>query len=288
VNLQISQCLTLEQLIENTPDLPTLPVAVMAVVHETDSPEGSAQSVARYLQQDPALAARILRLSNSAYYSFSRQITEIPEAVVVLGMRVVRNLALIAGSYPWMVRELKGYELGPKELWSHSIAVATGSQTVARRARMNEAEAFSAGLFHNIGKVAMSIWLEKKVDALMDASEPSRSFDDIERELLGHDHAAVGAFLAESWNLPKTLVRPIRFHHNPEEAEDKLTDCVHVADYLAMSAGYNRGWDGLRYKVDPGAFLRLGLDKSDLGSLMEEFLQSAETRGKSLEEKLAA
>ncbi len=287
MNLSKTNPLSLTDLVASTPDLPTLPAAVTAVIRETESPTASAQSVSRLLQQDPSLAARILRLSNSAYYSLSRQIMEIPEAVVVLGMRTVRNLAMIAGSYPWLVRELKGYELGPQELWAHSLAVATGAQCVARRARQNDAEAFSAGLFHNIGKVAMNVWLETRVESLYSFAGEERNFDDIEREVLGFDHAEVGAHLAESWNLPKPLVRAIRFHHRPEEANDRLADCVHIADYLAMSAGLNKGWDGLRYRVDPGAFVRMGFELESLESLMAEFLGSLESHGKLFEERAA-
>lgn len=281
--------ISLEALVANTPDLPTLPAAVTAVIHETESSTASASSVARYLEQDPALAARVLRLANSAFYSLRRQIMEIPEAVVVLGMRTVRNLAMIAGSYPWMVRELKGYELGPTELWAQSLAVAAGAQAVARRARLNDAEAFSAGLFHNIGKVALSVWLEKKAGLLFSSADDRRPFDEVEREVLGYDHTQVGAHMAESWNLPKPLIRAIRYHHTPSEApEDGLVACVHVADYLAMTAGLNRGADGLRYNVDAAAFELAGVTAENMAAVMEDFLREYARHDSLFQEKEAA
>ncbi len=279
--------LSLEDLVSNTPDLPVMPAAVMAVIRETESSTCSAQSVAKYLSQDPALAVRVLRLANSAFYSLRRQIMEVPEAVVVLGMRTVRNLAMIAGSYPWMSRELKGYELGPRELWAHSFGVAIGAEVVARRARLNESEAFSAGLLHNLGKVAMSVWLESRAEALFDAiSKDEAPFDAVERQVLGFDHMQAGAHMAESWNLPKPLVRAIRFHHCPDVVEnpEPLVDCVHIADFMAMSAGMNPGWDGLRYEISLNAFERMKISPDDITSLMDEFLLTYSRHDKLFEE----
>jgi putative nucleotidyltransferase with HDIG domain len=284
--ITMSPTLSLEALVANTPDLPTLPAAVIAVIQETESPTGSAQTVAQALSKDPALAARVLRLANSAYYSLARQVMSIPEAVVVLGMRTVRNLAMIAGSYPWMIRPFRGYDLGPHELWAHSLAVAVASQSLARRCRLSEAEAFSAGLFHNIGKAVLSIWLEAKMPILVSPEDAANlPFDQIEKRTLGYDHTEVGAHVAEMWNLPKPLIRVIRYHHDPDlGAPNPLLDCVHIADFLAMSAGFNPGSDGLRYEVSAGAFNRAGIEPGEIPTLLEEFLQIHEGHSHVMEE----
>jgi HD-like signal output (HDOD) protein len=268
--------LTLEDLVSKTSDLPSLPAAAVAVMRETDSPTGTAQSIARYLSQDQALTARILRLANSAYYGLARQIMDVSDAVVVLGMRCIRNLCMVASTYPWMIKPLKGYGLGPREMWTHSFAVAVGAQLIASRSRSSISDqAFTAGLLHNLGKVALSIWLEDKLAGMLAiACREGMTFDQVERKVLGFDHCDVGAHMGEVWNLPKPLVEAMKFHHNPNACEphSPLVDCVHVADYLTMSMGLGLGGDGLRYDFQEEALLRLGLTPESFVYLSEAFM----------------
>jgi HD-like signal output (HDOD) protein len=286
-NLQ-SPTLTLEDIVAKTSDLPALPAAALAVMRETDSPTGSAQSIARYLSQDQALTARILRLANSAYYGLSRQIMDVSDAVVVLGMRCIRNLCMVASTYPWMVKPLKGYGLGPREMWTHSFAVAVGSQIVANRSKNAVADqAFTAGLLHNLGKVALSIWLEDKLAGMLAiACRESLTFDQVERKVLGFDHCEVGAHMGEGWNLPKPLVEAMRFHHTPNDCDpaNPLVDCVHVADYLTMSMGLGLGGDGLRYDFHEASLARLGLTPECFDQLAEEFMVAYEQHEKLFED----
>lgn len=270
--------LTLEDLVSKTTDLPTFPAAALAVMREADSPTSTASSIARHLAQDQALSARVLRLSNSAFYGLSRQVGEIQEAVVVLGMRCIRNLAMIASTYPWMSRAYAGYDLGPQAMWTHSFAVAAGAQLVARRSGKADGDsAFTAGLLHDLGKVVLSVWLEGKLHAMqLLAIRDQQTFDHVERRILGYDHAEVGAHLADTWNLPKNLVNAIRHHHHPNDLEggNSLVDCVHVADYLTMSMGYGLGGDGLRYEFQAEALQRLGLSEEDVDELTAEFIDA--------------
>jgi HD-like signal output (HDOD) protein len=280
--------LTLEDIVAKTSDLPSLPAAALAVMRETDSPTGTAQSIARYLSQDQALTARILRLANSAYYGLARQIMDVPDAVVVLGMRCIRNLCMVASTYPWMTKPLKGYGLGPREMWTHSFAVAVGSQLVAQRARTSMSDqAFTAGLLHNLGKVALSIWLEEKLAGMLAiACREGLTFDQVERKVLGFDHCDVGAHMGEVWNLPKPLIEAMKYHHNPNACEptSQLVDCVHVADYLTMSMGLGLGGDGLRYDFQEEALVRLDLTPECFDELAEEFIVSYEQHEKLFED----
>lgn len=276
----MSTSLTLQDIVEKTPDLPTIPAAALAVMRETESATGTATTVAHHLGQDQALTARVLRLSNSAYYGLQRQVMDLQEAVVVLGMRSVRNLAMVAATYPWLSRPLKGYGLGPKEMWTHAFGVAVGAQLVAKRARLQEVDTmFTAGLVHNMGKVALSIWLENKIPAMLAlAVRDNLTFDQVERKLLGYDHAEVGAFMAEQWNLPKQLIQAIRYHHEPDQCPDKnpIVDCVHIGDFLTMSMGFGLGGDGLRYDFHEAALSRIALDASIFDELAAGFIDAVE------------
>jgi putative nucleotidyltransferase with HDIG domain len=277
---------TLEEMVEKTSDLPSIPAATLAVMREAESPTGSAHSVARCLMQDQALTTRVLRLANSAFYGLSRQVVEIPEAVVVLGMRTIRNLCLLASTYPWMNKPLAGYDLPAGALWAHSFGVGVGAQLVAQRTGQQRADlAFTAGLLHNIGKVVINLWIDRKLAHLHAlALEENLTFDEAERRVLGYDHAEVGAHLAEQWNLPKILVEAIRFHHAPNAADNRLVDSVHVADLLVTSLGIGTGGDGLRYEFAEESLERLGLTPADLDVLACELATAYDKHEKLFEE----
>jgi HD-like signal output (HDOD) protein len=259
---------TLDEIVARTPDLPSLPAAAMQVMREAESSTSSAASIAQAISRDQALSARVLRLANSAYYGLSRKVGSLPDAVVVLGMRCVRNLCLVAATFPWMTRPLKGYALGPRELWTLSFGTGLGAQALAKANGTVHADtALTAGLLHAIGKVALSVWLEDKVGVMAEfARRAHLTFDAAERTILGYDHCQVGGKLGEIWNLPADIVEAIRHHHAPTAAEPTpaLVDCVHVAHWLMEKLELARGIDVGLYAFDEGALARLGIAEPEL------------------------
>ncbi|MBV6458496.1 MAG: hypothetical protein HONBIEJF_01624 [Fimbriimonadaceae bacterium] len=284
--------ITIEDIVRKTTDLPSVPAAALKVMRESESPNGTAANVASGLSQDQSLSARVLRLANSPYYGLTKQIVNLQEAVVVLGMRSIRNLAMVAATYPWMTRPLKGYCLGPKEMWTHSFGVAVGSQMVAQQAKMaNHETVFVAGLLHDLGKLALSIWLEGKLAAMINlAGRDGLTFDQAEQRVLGFDHTEVGAHLGNAWNLPDVLVTAIRYHHQPNACtpHDPVTDCVHVGDYLTMTLGFGIGGDGLHYAFYTDALDRLGLTLDDLDRISDDFVSNYEAYEAFFQELAAA
>ncbi|MCW5937119.1 MAG: HDOD domain-containing protein [Fimbriimonadaceae bacterium] len=272
----MSSTITLEDIVKRTPDLPSLPAAAMKVMREADSSTSNARSIANILAQDQALTARVLRLANSAYYGLQRKVSNLQESVVVLGMRCVRNLCMVAATYPWMSRKLDGYNLGPKELWTHSFGTALGAQLAAQECKKCDPDlAFTAGLLHDIGKVALSVWLENKSNLIAEYSAKANvPFDEAERKILGYDHTEVGEHLGRQWNLPDEIVSAIRYHHEPDECPEPsaLVDCVHVGNFLTLTMGFGLGGDGLLYRVCEGSFERLGLKPDDLDALADTFV----------------
>ncbi len=283
----VAASLQLDEILRKTQDLPSLPKAAILVMRETDRAEASASSVAALIGQDQAITARVLRLANSAYFGLSRQVQDLPEAVVILGMRNVRNLAIVASTFPWLMRPLKGYKLGPKQMWTHSFCVGVAAKELALKTKKADPDvAFTAGLLHNIGKVVLSIWLENKVETMMNlATRDNITFDEMERKVLGFSHADVGAHLADQWNLPQVFVDAIGFHHSPNEAPQPspVTDYVHVGDYMTMSVGLGLGADGLRYEFFPEAMERVGIKETDVDGVLDSFLEAHEAYEKLFE-----
>jgi putative nucleotidyltransferase with HDIG domain len=276
----MSQSITIEEIVAKTTDLPTIPAAAVRVMRETQSSSASAASVAKIIVTDQALSAKVLRLANSAFYGLSRRIADLPEAVVILGMKSVKNLALVAGTYPWMQRPLTGYCLGPADMWRHAFGTAVASQLIARVSRKApEDVAFTAGLLHDIGKVALSIWLENKMGAiLLYAGREEIPFDEAERRVLGYDHCQVGYHLASSWNLPEEICAAALYHHAPSLADEHqaVVECVHVGDHICSAMGFGLGGDGLHYRFDASALDRLGLKPEDIDRITDEFVEKFE------------
>lgn len=256
----------LDNLIRQVQDLPSLPIAVTRVMQLTNDPKAGLSDVAHALASDQGLAARVLKLANSAYYGSSRRIGTVSEAVVILGMRTTRNLTLATSCQDMLEREVQGYFLPRGALWRHSLACAAAAQNLARRAHFRGTEeAFVAGLLHDIGKVVMSAYLKAEFAQVLTRVAKGRlTFSDAEREVLGFDDAEVGARLLERWNLPSTLVTAVRYHHAPSQApESPLAALVHVADTICLTLGIGLGVDGMAYTLDPNALAMLHLTEDD-------------------------
>lgn len=241
----------LSELVDLTPDLPALPTVALATHRETARPGATASSVAGLVGSDPALTARVLRLANSAFYGNARQVAAVSDAVMILGMKSVRNLCLLAGTYPWLSGPLPAYNLAPGALMSHSLATAVAAQAVAERSRLDSEAAFTAGLLHDLGKVALTMWATRSTDVVRSPAD--------ERRTMGFDHGAVGGELARRWNLPLPLVGAIACHHLPAEG---LEDVTHVGDAVAhLLAGETLP------ETDSSSLSRLGLTPDDLPAL---------------------
>jgi len=259
--------LRLEALVRRVRDLPALPAAVVRVMHLADDPKAGTADVARALASDQALAARVLKLANSAFYGSTRRISTVSESVISLGMRTTRNLVMATSCQEMLEQDIAGYALPRGALWRHSLACASAAQALAQRAcyRATE-EAFVAGLLHDIGKVILSTYLQDQfVHVLRRALEGGLTFAEAEREVLGFDHAEAGARLLERWNLPSSLVLAVRWHHAPfDSPSPSLLPClVHVADAVCLTLGIGLGLDGLAYTLHPEALAALDLTAED-------------------------
>ncbi|MBI5706825.1 MAG: HDOD domain-containing protein [Armatimonadetes bacterium] len=265
---------TIERLVADISDLPTMPAAALAVIRETDSAVANARSISKYLVQDQSLATRVLRLSNSAYYGLTRQVSDINEAVIILGNRTVRNLAVIASSFPWLSRSFPGYGIGPAEMWKHAFGTGVAAKVVAKlNGEVDPEAAFTAGLIHNLGLVALSARLEGRSGVLVTHAKQSKAtFSEIERATFGFDHCEVGSYLAEQWNLPAGLTACIRFHHAPNEAtaHQNLVDCVHVGEQLVFAMDLGIPELGMLHPSSPDSLRRLGIQPDAYEQLVEE------------------
>lgn len=212
--------------------LPSAPRMYQALTAALGDPDSDAKKIAAIVQRDVAMAARVLKFANSAYFGFVQRVTSLEAAVVSLGVSAVRHLALtfeVFGAFPGAGGALDGLE-------AHSFLTAR----IARKMLPSRAEAetaFAAGLLHDIGKlVLMSKPSAALGAAIRDARRRQVPDEAEEAEFLGVTHAEVGAYLLGLWDLPHTIVDPVALHHAraPGRAGGDVADAIALANLLAQ------------------------------------------------------
>ena len=266
--------LPIQAILRQTQDLPVLPGAIMRVIQLTGNSDATSRAIADAIGMDQAVTAKVLRLANSSFYGFPRKVTSLHEAVILIGFRTVRLLASVAGTFTWMTRPLKGYDLPPRQLMRHSMGLALGAQMIARIGQFDPEEAFVAGLLADIGKIAIDNCIDGKISLMMQLGiKGGMTFEDVERTVLGHTHSEIGAHMAENWNLPQEIVEGIRWHHNPlGSGHSWLAHVIHLADVLAMVTGYGLGGDGLQYQLCEESLEICRVSAEDFDGLVEQFV----------------
>lgn len=219
--------------------LPAMPQVVMRLINELGSDRADADRLERILESDMALASKVLKLANSAFYGFAQKVTTVGRAVVAVGFTELR--LLVTGMGLASVLELKGDP--PKwsslDFWFHSLAVSWISQELAQESGYPEpGEVMMAGLLHDLGKLILVTHLPEDYLRLMEEVDQGKTYRQAEQELvLAHDR--LGYWLARKWNLPEIHAETIRDHHQPIPGAEffRATCLIVLADSLAKVMG---------------------------------------------------
>jgi len=211
---------------------------------------------------DQALTAKTLRLANSSSSGLQVRVTTIQQAITYLGFEATRNLitaAAITGCFP--AGQCPGFD--HRAFWRHSIATAACAKVLARRMRLNQDFAFTAGLLHDIGRlVLVTSYPERYSAVLARRQREDRQLLEVERELLGVDHVMAGAALAAHWQFSDTMHHAIAYHHEPEApGAGFLATIVHVANAIVHALDVARDDDELVPPVSMVAWTALGLSQ---------------------------
>lgn len=228
-----------------------------------NNPEADSRELARIIEYDPGLTANLLKIVNASYFGRHRPMLTAREAIVRLGTAQVLQFVISTGVAPSFVRKIKGYDLAPNMHLQHSVTVAMAASELGAVLGLDVPDyVFTAGLLSEVGKILLGAYLEVDVRVILDlAMEKGLNFDRAEDEVLGINHAEVGALLLESWRLPSVLVDVVRYHLRPEESpeESLALDLVHIGSALAKMIGVGLGVDGLNYAPSQVVAERLGL-----------------------------
>ena len=280
----MSKLVQIMRTLRSMPPLPDVASRILAIVR---NPEYSIDGLVAVVRTDPALTTRILKLCNSSLFGLSQPISSVSDAVAYLGSRNLVKLVLVSCTASYFKNLPPNPYADPGLLWQQTLACSTACQTLAERCGHGQpATAFTAGILHNVGRIAMV----QVVDAETLATAASMMLDplasplEVERKVIGLDHAAASGIVTESWNLPVELRRAARNHHDLSHVatDDDLTALLHVADELVMSMGIGDPLPERRHAPDPQALQRLGLGTADLEPVRISVAQEVERIGKLL------
>lgn len=257
----------LEQLIAEIDKLVSLPNIYYRLEEAIADPGTTAESVADLLHSDPDLCARMLRMANSAFYSFPTRIETIDRAVNVIGLRQIRELVLTTSV-------IQAFERIPSDMvdmpsfWEHSVAVGVMARALGGRIKNTKPDQFYIpGLLHDVGRLVMYLKLPDFMHDLLSRRESTaQSMFQMEHEQLGYSHAELGARLLEKWKLPQSIWEPVAIHHHPGgDGEHGLTaSAIHVADAWVNTNRAGSTGSCFLLEMDSQAIQRIDIAIEDL------------------------
>lgn len=240
--------------------LPSMPRVVSEVLAELDADDPDIRTIADTIATDPGLTARVLKLANSAYFGLSRQIGDVEEAIALLGFNHVRTL-VTAVALSSSFHAVPGVNL--EQFWRYSLNVAKICKTLAHSLRLNDGEAFTAGLIHAVGDLVMHMGMPDVIAQLDFTVAPlDLKRAEAEQAMLGYTYADVGAAFATTWNFPDDIVRALKYQLQPFDGDvyEPLAGVVHMAVWRARAAEIHLNREGLAATFPDVVALLLGLD----------------------------
>jgi putative nucleotidyltransferase with HDIG domain len=253
----------LEKIAEGAFELPMLPEVASMVMAATQDESCDARRLSRMIHRDAALAGHVLKLANSPLYAPTVPIVSLQQAVSRLGMKKIREMALVAACQAKVFR-VPGQDARVRQLFRHSVAAAAYAQEIARMRRWNVEEAFLCGLLHDAGKpVLLQLLVEvgRELDLGVDAS--------LVEDVVDEMHGSVAGRLVEGWHLPARVAETIVYHHRPHEAPSAAQTAMltGIADDLAHFALQSRPVTEQELRAHP-LLVPLNLYRDELDALI--------------------
>ncbi len=264
-------------------DLPPMPQVASRAIAMVENPDTMAQELTELLSSDTALAARVLKIANSAMFSRQREITTLNQAIMIIGFKALKGIIVAA-----TLRQLnKGFGKLEKMVWENSMCVATCSTVISKRlSKRYVEEIFLLGLLHSLGQVVLlaqpaTVKDYKKV--LQVIQEKQIPYAEAEQEVFGFAHPLIGALVAKKWNFSAETCQVILHYSDPLEGDKPDTDMdekvaiVQLADAICHAAkiGSPEGYPD-RTEAIARAATFIGIDKDKQLTLIPEILDQTQ------------
>lgn len=233
------RCIDLDDLACRTQELPTLPAVVLELLQATGDATLNLDELAAKIRHDQVMTARVLRLANSSFYGMTGQISLVSEAITILGLRAVRSVALSARLMCAFPSQAHRHHVA---FWRHTMGTALCARALAHRFDLDEDEAFTAGLLHDLGRLCLMSCFPGPYEAVMDYQQEHDCYPlHAERAVLGVDHQQAGEVLARCWHFSASMTHVMSKHHVVSTSELPVTmdlvALIHLADNVAHALG---------------------------------------------------
>lgn len=270
----------LKTIIDSTCDLPPMPLVASRIVSLTSDINTDSRVLERAIRADQALTAKILKIANSSFYGCIRAVNTVAAAIVLIGFKGIKTLALAASLESFYRR----MDLTEKMLWEHSIGTAIAAHILSKKLHYHAEDAFIGGLMHDIGKVILNNQLNETFSEIVQvAYNEDIPFAEVEKEMLGFTHAQVGGLMVKKWNLSRELEEAITYHHSPETVDPlevevlKFAALLNLADQICiyLGIGYRQPREDVDFQAVRSVQI-LEISESDILQLAEEIKVSYE------------
>ena len=250
----------LTALLEQQFELPSIPRVVALLLVELDRPETDLRRINQLIARDPALTARLLQLANAPFFQLCGKINSVSEALALLNLAQVRTMAQEAAKQA-SIKSVPGIHL--QQFWTYSLNVARVSRALAGVVRQNQQAAFTCGLIHAVGELAMHLASPNAIARLNEIVNPlDLRRAKAERRALGYCYAAVGAGYARMWQFPQEMVDALEHQYAPFEngVYEPLAGVIHLAAWRARGKEAGLTDRGLAVTFPGEVGVALGLD----------------------------
>jgi putative nucleotidyltransferase with HDIG domain len=254
-------------------ELPRIPAVVHEIASALQDDDIGLDALSKVVAFDPAMVAKVLRAANSPFYGMSGSISNIQDAVRLIGLRTVGTLlTTTAIMHSIAAPNCQGFNF--QRFWEHSLATAICSQELARCNGYSQSTAFTAGLIHDIGRLALATYYPGELSAAIAyASGRDCSLVHAEHAVLGIGHPEVGGWIGRHWHFADMVIGAIERHHAPEShggsSVHALADIVHAADGIVHALDLTHLDAEQVPLLDPSSWVRLGIDSVRFPQIFE-------------------
>ncbi len=266
-------------------DLPSISNVVVKLSQLLNDENSSSADFEKVIRHDPSLTTNLLRIANSAFFGCPREVRSVRQAITLMGVERVFEVATSASLMKILPSKIPGYEVEAESFWKHCISVAILGEKLTVELGIKAPDlAYTAGLLHDIGKLAVGSFLGDQLENMQNhIFNGPMTMLEVERELLGTDHCEVGSALAQIWNLPPQIALAARWHHDPLQApagvDTTLLDLIHVANAASHMLGYGADVAELHRRLEQGVLKRMGLKVQRMEFVVSESLEQIQALG---------
>lgn len=267
------------RIIQSIKDLPPMPQVVIEIQQLISDLNSDISQLTSIIETDQAIAAKVLKMANSAYYGMSGKISTILQASILLGYQTLGEIVTMAGTSDILSGSMPGYGYDSQELWKHSLAVAFSAKMIAEIKNKDLIhEAHTAGLIHDVGKIILDRHILENMDQIsIYMVQEEKTFLEAERYVFGFDHAEIASELCRTWKIPEKISQAIRCHHQPSMSNgDELSHILHLADYIATKGGISYDDDETFSELETGTIDFIGLRQDEISDIMLKVLEAVD------------